>query len=138
MKTPTISIYVNLLLFLGWSCANEMVQDSELHLDEIVYGTWEIRQQKSTLLFQNEAWNDLNPPYSIYSFFSERDSFSLVLSNGSVLSAGQFEVSVTDSLITFFPRFGMQTYEVTYFDENQIDLFIDTDEGPEGRRLVRR
>lgn len=137
MKTQTISVYVILLLLIGWSCIDEMANESDLRLDEIVYGTWERRAVLDPLSPGGYSWQDQSPPYLTYTF--DEDNTYRMFVDTFVIQTGTFEVSNTDtSIYSVESSSGHFDLQVDYFTRDSFVTISPTIEGAFKARFVRR
>ena len=133
MNRLFVILIIGLLLS---SCQKEDVEKEPTIFSEIIYGTWEWREDIDVLTHGDWEYHPTLQPFPICKFF-ESDSFVIIVSGGifdqDTFEMGMFIVNDQDSILTLH----YSDYQVHGFSEDTLDLRFQTREGPGGRKLFK-
>lgn len=133
MSRIFIVVIIGLLLS---SCQKEDIEKQPVLLSEIIYGTWEWREEINVLRHGDWEYHTTFQPFPICKFF-ESDSFVSITSAGifnmDTFEMGMFRVNDQDSILTL----RASDYTVHGFSVDTLDLRRQTREGPSGRKLFK-
>ncbi len=125
-----------ILCILPFSCEKEVFKEELPPLSEIIYGTWEWREEINALTHLDWEYHSNYEPFPIVEFL-ETDSFFLVSSlelfYNDTLELGAFDINDIDSTITLGPH----TYDIFGYSKDSLDFRWFTREGPAGRKLFK-
>lgn len=125
-----------ILCSLPFSCEKEVFSEELPLLSDIIYGTWELREEINTIKYGDAEYHSTYTPYPLM-IFSRTDSFVTIIDRGNppidTFEINLFEVNDVDSTITL----GFQTYDIYGYSKDSLDFRWFTREGPAGRKLFK-